>query len=191
MFVYFYLYQKFEVFYNIKMSDLSLVEGRPELPNGFAEVAQGEWKATKTDGLLGTLGVSSCLVIAVVNPRLRRGYLGHFSSPHSRHNGDRASFDDMIDQLKEIERDSLELKAWLSGTTLAGGNTETERIHDTDVLTDREYVFGRIITELVDEHSVDEQWLGTKQELSVITFNPAQTKPIKFNLQTFPASESK
>jgi hypothetical protein len=174
------------------MVGLNLVTNYEVVPEGFTEVKQGEWKATETDGPLGTLGVSSCAVVMLRNPFENRGYLGHFASPHAHSTGHQTELDDMLANVKEIEKDSQVIEAWVSGTTLSGKDTADGKLYDSEALADRDHVFGRLannISGITYEALVVQDWLHLSQELAVVTFDPGREVPVEYILRSLPPAQ--
>lgn len=160
-----------------------IMEAYPGLPPGFTEVKQGGWETAQLiDGEqpLGTLGVSSCSVVAVRNTETARIYLGHFFHPSFRTNGgNREQFDHMVDAIAKNEDGVHALDAWVGGAGLFGGGVELAKVHDEEVRQDRIYVVERL-KELENLAAINDEWLGQNESMPVVTFHPMREPEVEY-----------
>lgn len=160
-----------------------IMEAYPDLPPGFTEVEQGQWKTAQLiDGEqpLGTLGVYSCCVVAVRNTETARIYLGHFFHPSSHTKGaNREEFDAMVDAIAAEEDKVHALDSWVGGASLWGKGIEIAEIHDGEVQQDRAYVIERL-QGLTNMAAVNEEWLKEQEAMPVVTFHPMREPEIEF-----------
>lgn len=170
-------------------------ERRLEVAPGYTEVSQGHWESAQMiegDSPLATLAVSSCAVVVVRNVETARGYLGHFSQPHSDFEGDKQAFDEMVEAiLKEREDPVHMLESWVSGTSLSGQSGEEYEVHDAEAMASRSYIMQEL-TKLGPGTLVKTRWLGESQQLSVVTFDPLREPEIEYAVQAIkPAPTTK
>lgn len=160
-----------------------ILSNYPKLPPNFIEVNQGEWKSIEGiagDTPLGTLAVSSCSVVAVRNMETARAYLGHFFQPHSKYQGDRESFDSMIEAIINEKTDPAHtFEAWASGTSLFAGDDEESEIHDAEALASRDYVL-KSLTKLGAGTTVITNWLREREEISMVALDPTASQAIEW-----------
>lgn len=152
-----------------------LIAEYPARSNSFTEVDRGEWRLSQRTGgdlPLATLAVSSCTVVAINSPDTGRGYLGHFFHPHLNCGGNREQFDLMVETIIATEDPAHPLEAWVSGNSLFGDDrTEAHKIHDEVMHADRSYVL-HSLAKIVGQDSIKIKWLGNKEVLPVVTFDP-------------------
>lgn len=72
-----------------------------------------EWKSLN-EGMLTTEGVRPCTSVALYDPALRVGYLGHFSIELYQND---EGFHDMIETAK-VNNQNASLQAWVGGAAL-------------------------------------------------------------------------
>lgn len=187
------------------MSDVSKnAEVSPGLPPGYTEVGQGHWESVQMighwesgemiegDSPLATLAVSSCAVVVVRNVETARGYLGHFSQPHSDFEGDKEAFDEMIGAIVREREDPVHmLEAWVSGTSPAGEKGEEHKVHDAEVMASRSYILQEL-AKLGAGTEIKTRWLGEMQQLALVTFDPLRGPEIQYAVQAIePAPAAK